>query len=139
MERLVSVLRGQPVVVGRSMRWMTTATTATGNRFLGFNVSNNRAEYIGLIEALAFMQRNNISCIELYIRGDSLLVVNQMTGVYPIRNQSLFNLYSAVANKLEWVNSEYVEFSHIDRYYNGEADHLANQAISSRSSSCFWD
>ncbi|CAJ1944591.1 unnamed protein product [Cylindrotheca closterium] len=112
---------------------------ASGNRYLGFNLSNNQAEYIGLIEALAYMQMNNIGCHELLIRGDSLLVINQMTGFYQIRNQRLFNFYNTVSNKLSWINSDYVEFAHIDRYYNGEADFLAKTAIPSMTNGAMWD
>lgn len=136
-----------PAGCGWVIREMTTdnygyavdVRVASGNRYLGFNKSNNQAEYIGLIEALAFMQRNNIGCHELYIHGDSLLVINQMTGIYQIHNQNNFNLYNTVSDKLMWIHCDYVRFNHIDRHFNGEADALAKQAIDSMSSSAYWN
>lgn len=62
---------------------------ASGNKYLGYNISNNQAEYQGLIDGLDYINEYGIECYEIYIRGDSLIVINQMEGRFNA-NYTLF-------------------------------------------------
>jgi ribonuclease HI len=91
--------------------------------------TNNEAEYnaliFGLQKALEFTE--NYGTDELIVYGDSQLVINQMKGVYKVNSENLKKLNSkAVELKNKF---RYIEFQHIYRKYNKEADRLANLAI----------
>ena len=103
---------------------------ARGQKYLRYNVSNNQAEYEGLEAALRYMEGNSISCNGLYIRGDSQIVINQLDGIYQVRSSNIKPYYDAVMDLLDTrVDCGYVNYRHIDRSRNWEADSLANDAI----------
>ena len=49
--------------------------------YLGYNVSNNQAEYEGLTQGLEYIH-SNIDCYGLYIRGDSEMLGPNNTTAY---------------------------------------------------------
>ena len=57
--------------------------------FLGF-ATNNIAEYNGLLNALKYCEVNRIYKQEIY--GDSLLVVNQVNGLWKVKSDKLKQL-----------------------------------------------
>nr|QOI90369.1 hypothetical protein HWQ62_00232 [Pyramimonas orientalis virus] len=98
---------------------------ATGYQYLGNTITNNYAEYMGLIEGLKLALRNNIDSLDVY--GDSLLVINQMKGVWKVQSRSL-NELNEEAN--EFVKCfEEVKFFHVKGNLNRRADELANIAF----------
>mmetsp|Transcript_7431 Transcript_7431/g.18614 ORF Transcript_7431/g.18614 Transcript_7431/m.18614 type:complete len:154 (+) Transcript_7431:201-662(+) len=107
---------------------------ARGRRYLGYNVSNNQAEYRALDAALDYMYDNGISCDGLYIRGDSEIVIKQLEGTYQVRSSNIIPDYNQVKYSLGYVDHSFVRFTHIDRYRNSEADELANDAIENENS-----
>ena len=96
---------------------------------MGFNVSNNQAEYQGLIDGLFYMSDNYVTCNGLYIRGDAEIVIRQMEGRYNVNSPNIINYYNEAQNELDDVDYNYVYFRHISRDKNWKADQLANQAI----------
>jgi ribonuclease HI len=103
---------------------------ASGKKFLGYNVSNNQAEYQGLYEALEYLVDYGVSCGNLYIRGDSQIVINQLEGVYQVRSGNIIGYYNDVQRMLSSVDCcNCIKYNHIDRSRNDEADELANDAI----------
>lgn len=100
-----------------------------GNEYLGYNVSNNQAEYQGLYRALEDIYDRDISCHGLYIRGDSQIVINQLDGFYQVRSDNIIGYYNDVQNMLGMLDYNFVKFTHIDRSRNWIADELANEAI----------
>jgi ribonuclease HI len=102
---------------------------AKGQKYLGYNVSNNQAEYEGLEAALAYMNEYEISCNGLYIRGDAQIVINQLDGFYQVRSQNIIGHYKAVVSELRRLDKKFVKYTHIDRSRNSDADGLANDAI----------
>lgn len=96
--------------------------------YLGYNVSNNQAEYQGLINGLQYIQFN-ISCNGLYIRGDSEIVIRQMEGDYQVRSHNIRSYHADAKNLLNYIDCDYYNFRHIARDRNWEADELANEAI----------
>lgn len=94
--------------------------------FVGENFTNNHAEYAGLI--LGLQQAAALGIKVLLVEGDSLLVINQMKGVYKCRSSNLFELYEKAKN-LE-SKFEKIEYRHVFRNKNTRADELSNIAIS---------
>lgn len=88
-------------------------------------MTNNRAEYIALIIGLKYLKahypEHSIIC-----RGDSKLVIYQMTGEYSVNSDNLFDLWkraSKVANKMN------VSFEWIERERNKRADELSRRKM----------
>lgn len=89
--------------------------------------TNNQAEYIGCIEgmtlALEYEYRN------ISIEGDSMLVVNQITGIYKCKSALLKPLLDEAMTLVRKFNT--FNIKHIYRKYNSRADELANMAMDS--------
>jgi ribonuclease HI len=88
--------------------------------------SNNVAEYVGAIRALEHLRSMNYTG-EVIVEGDSELVIRQMNGEYQVRAEHLKAYH-------EWLRTlsgsfRKVEFRHIPREENGEADRLSKRAI----------
>lgn len=99
-----------------------------GGEYLG-TTTNNQAEYhgvrIGLEKALSLGARN------VDFRVDSLLVANQLRGVYKIKNRDLWPIYERIVELV--ARFDKVTFSHIKREFNTLADHMVNQTLDTRS------
>ena len=102
---------------------------ASGQKYFGYNVSNNQAEYRGLDAALEYLIDESISCGELCIRGDSEIVLKQLEGYYRVRSPKMIRLYNQTLDKLSSIQYNSITYEHIDRAKNYEADQNANQAI----------
>ena len=97
----------------------------SGKLFVGTNSTNNYAEYSGLIIGLEKAVELNIKT--LHVEGDSLLVINQMTGKYKCNSENLIEPHNK-AKELA-VKFESINFVHIFRNKNVRADELSNQAV----------
>jgi ribonuclease HI len=64
---------------------------------------------------------------EVQLFMDSLLVVNQMLGIYKIRNRDLWPIHEAIKN----LSTQFakVSFTHVMREYNKAADAMVNQIL----------
>ena len=93
--------------------------------FVGTNNTNNYAEYSGLIFGLEKAIELNIKA--LYIEGDSLLVINQMTGKYKCNSPNLIEIHKKTKELIP--NFHDIMFVHIFRNKNVRADELSNNAI----------
>jgi ribonuclease HI len=93
-------------------------------RYLGI-VTNNVAEYQALI--LGLHEAKELGAQDVEICLDSELVVNQINGVYRVRDSKLKPLEGEVKRLLKhfarWV------IRHIPREENREADRLAREAV----------
>ena len=103
------------------------------SRFLGER-TNNWAEYEAVILGLESLKkivgkekRKNIS---VEVKLDSELIARQLSGIYQIKEETLFSQYIKVHNMRvkEFPN---ISFTHIPREKNKEADRLANIAMDS--------
>jgi ribonuclease HI len=86
--------------------------------------TNNYAEYTALIKALEFCISHNYN--HLTIKGDSQLVIYQMTGQYGVRSPNIMPLFEkahSLAGKLQRV-----VFQWCPRESNKKADSLSKQA-----------
>ena len=93
-------------------------------RFLG-HATNNVAEYTALIIGLEEAHRRGID--DLDIRMDSLLVVQQMKGLWKIKHPGLRPLALRAGELLAGFPKRTIE--HIPRERNSLADALVNRAI----------
>lgn len=94
-------------------------------KYIG-EATNNVAEYQALILALQEVQRIS-NDVELEIRMDSELIVRQMQGKYKIKEPTL-KVLAAEVIKLK-NHYKKVEFKHVPREQNKEADKLVNEAL----------
>lgn len=97
----------------------------TDTLFVGENFTNNHAEYAGLI--LGLQQAKIMGIKYLKVEGDSLLVINQMKGLYKCKSSNLHDLY-VKAKELETYFDK-IEYEHILRNKNKRADQLSNIAV----------
>lgn len=97
------------------------------SRYIG-KTTNNIAEYTALLSALKAIKDYTPDCIKIH--SDSELLVNQMGGRYSVKNLALYKLYSKALVLIDKYSR--VEFEHIPRHENKEADFLANNAIDRR-------
>lgn len=102
-------------------------------RCLGDNLTNNQAEYQAIIFALkkikALFSKKVVKSLDIEIRSDSELLVNQLEGKYKILDEKIFPLFIAVWNQR--IGFDKIKFTHIPREQNKEADRLVNQALDS--------
>ncbi len=89
-------------------------------KYLGV-ATNNEAEYQGVIEALTALKD-----LELSFFLDSLLVVNQLNGLWKIKEPRLRELLLKV-RALE--NNRKITYTHIPREQNTTADLLVNETL----------
>ncbi len=96
-----------------------------GGEYIGIT-TNNQAEYQAVKLALK-RAREYPAVKELDFFIDSLLVVNQMNGVFKIRNKDLWPIHEAIKK----LASEFdrVSFTHVKREFNKLADAKVNQAL----------
>jgi ribonuclease HI len=100
---------------------------AEGGKRIGES-TNNRAEYEALIHALSVAADYGFDTVEL--RGDSELVVKQVTGAWNVNDLGLRERRVKVLSLLE----QFDEWSltHVPREINERADNLANEALDDR-------
>ncbi len=87
--------------------------------------TNNQAEYRAVIAALE--KACDLNAKELIFYLDSELVVKQLNGEYRVKNKDLAPLFVRIHNLK--LNFSKVQFFHIPREKNKEADKLVNKAI----------
>jgi ribonuclease HI len=84
--------------------------------------TNNIAEYNGLIAALQWAIDNDVTAI--HIKGDSLLIIEQMRGNYKVKNEGLKPLHMKARMLVMQIGN--VKFDHVPREQNKDADRLSN-------------
>ena len=94
-------------------------------------VTNNVAEYEGVILALELAQTLRVS--ELRLRLDSELVVNQLNGRYKVKHPSLKPLYERA--RLLITSFHRVDVAHVPRTETTAVDKLANDELDGTSGS----
>jgi ribonuclease HI len=113
-----------PASYGAVIRNPRGETVARLKKYIG-RMTNNVAEYYGLIAALDYAQAHGIRALR--IESDSELLVNQMRGRYKVKSadlQPLFERAKKMSQALELFRIE-----HVYREQNAEADKLANEAL----------
>jgi len=91
--------------------------------------TNNVAEYRGLLAALEWAIEHGRS--RLHVKSDSLLLVQQMNGVYRIKNPGLLPLYRQARHLMARIG--HVTLEHVRREQNKDADRLSNLGMDQNS------
>ena len=97
---------------------------AQGSEYLGIT-TNNQAEYQAVRLGLERAQELGLRNIDF--RLDSMLVVNQMNGVYTIKNRDLWPINERIRDLVSHFDS--VTFRHVPRELNQLADNEVNRAL----------
>jgi ribonuclease HI len=93
-------------------------------KYIG-RMSNNVAEYYGLIAALDYAQSHKIRALR--VESDSELLVKQMRGLYKVKSEDLRPLFERAKKMSQGFESFRID--HVYREQNREADALANEAL----------
>jgi ribonuclease HI len=99
-------------------------------KYIG-RMTNNVAEYYGLIAALDYAQSHGVRTLR--IESDSELLVKQMRGLYKVKSEDLRPLFER-AHKMSQTFESF-RIDHVYREQNREADALANEALDETSGS----
>ncbi len=94
------------------------------SKYLGRG-TNNIAEWRALIEGLKLAASHG--CNELEVRGDSQLIIRQITGRYRVRNDNLIPLFNEASKLCR--NFGKLDFKWIKREENAYTDSLSNKAL----------
>jgi len=87
--------------------------------------TNNQAEYTAL--KLALEECIALGVLEVQVYMDSLLVVNQMKGIFKIKNRDLWPIHAAIKHIA--VKFRKISFDHVPREFNKQADAAVNRAL----------
>ena len=118
--------RGNPGICGSGfVIYHNTDMIYNGSLFVSEKNTNNYAEYMSIIIGLECAIKNNIS--DIHIKGDSLLVINQLTEKWKVSSENIKPLYIKAKSLLTKFKT--VCLSHVKRKENTVADSLANKAM----------
>jgi ribonuclease HI len=113
-----------PAAYGVVIRDGRGEVVARLKKYIG-RMTNNVAEYYGLIAALDYAQSHGVRAVR--VESDSELMVKQMRGQYKVKSEDLRPLFER-AKKMSQ-GFEAFRIDHVYREQNREADALANQAL----------
>ncbi len=122
--------RGNPGQAACAFVVVETATQKVvheASKTLGV-ATNNEAEYQGFIESVEWVLDQKWENEVLVWKLDSLLVVQQLTSVWKIKDARMRVLAQSAWDKLKKLTSRYT-IKHIPREQNSRADALLNQAL----------
>jgi ribonuclease HI/ADP-ribose pyrophosphatase YjhB (NUDIX family) len=97
---------------------------AQDGEYLGIT-TNNQAEYQGVRLGLEKALEYGASRVDF--RLDSMLVVNQMNGLYRIKNRELWPVHELIRGLIKQFHK--VTFSHVQREFNQLADGMVNKTL----------
>ena len=92
--------------------------------YLGIQ-TNNYAEYMGLLIGLRLAKEKNIRHIK--IEGDSNLVIQQVRGLWRVKEPRLKPLFETIMKLL--IDFKVESINHVYREYNKAADALTNECF----------
>lgn len=117
--------KGNPGLAGAGMViYKNNQEIWSSCKFLGCK-TNNQSEYSALILGLKAALSQDID--SLCVLGDSLLVINQVNGVFKVNSELLRELHTEVIELR--AKFKYIEFNHVYREFNKCADELSNLAL----------
>jgi ribonuclease HI len=87
--------------------------------------TNNQAEYQALRLGLEQAKKMDIPVLHVYM--DSMLVINQMRGIFKVKNRDLWPIHEAI--KQLSAAFRQISFTHVPREFNKIADRAVNEAL----------
>jgi ribonuclease HI len=113
-----------PAAYGYVLEAEDGTVLASHGEYIG-STTNNVAEYSGLVAGLRKALELHVPDIEVV--SDSELMVKQMRGEYRVKNEALRELFDEADRLARRVGN--VEYRHVKRAHNEEADRLVNAAL----------
>jgi ribonuclease HI len=113
-----------PSACGFIIENMDGETIFEGGEYLGVT-TNNQAEYHGL--RMALEKALELGAEEIEFRGDSQLVVNQLNGVYKVKNKDLWPIYERIRELRK--KFKRATFNYVPRELNTHADAMVNKIL----------
>jgi probable phosphoglycerate mutase len=113
-----------PAGIGAAVQSKSGRVLAEVSEAIG-HATNNVAEYTAVVRGLE--RAAELGARRVRLRADSLLLVEQLNGVYKVKNPTLQRLHAEVREIAR--SFERVTFEHIPRERNKRADRLVNEAI----------
>ena len=113
-----------PSAAGYVLLDMDDKILADEGVYLGVT-TNNQAEYTALKLGLKAALKLGAREVDCYL--DSLLVVNQMRGIFKIKNRDLWPVHGAIKDLVG--RFKHVHFTHVPREHNKLADAAVNRAL----------
>ncbi|MFH1971478.1 MAG: ribonuclease HI family protein [Patescibacteria group bacterium] len=99
------------------------------SKFLGIK-TNNVAEYFGVVMALKWLKKysgqNQIN--QVFFHLDSLLIVNQLSGLFKIKSENLKKHFLEIKQLEEKISCKVI-YKHVYREKNKMADFLVNKCL----------
>ena len=118
-----------PSAGGFAILDMENNVVITSGKYLGIT-TNNQAEYHSLKGGVEEAIKQGVKVLHVYM--DSLLVINQMKGIYRIKNRDLWPIYQAIKELVG--NFEKITFEHVPREMNKLADSIVNATLDDQKS-----
>lgn len=87
--------------------------------------TNNQAEYQALKLGLEASLKQGVRTLHVYM--DSMLVVNQMIGIFQVKNRDLWPIHDSIKQLV--AQFKHVSFTHVPRALNKLADKQVNNAL----------
>ncbi len=119
-----------PAGAGAIVRDELGSSVAAVSKFLGHR-TNNFAEYEAVILAFEALTKlvpaGKRGQVEVAVKMDSLLVVQQMKGIWKIKHPDMKTQQARLAEAAAPFGT--VSFTHVPRAQNSDADALANEAM----------
>lgn len=113
-----------PSGIGYHIVGVDGTVLASGGEFIGFATSRV-AEYYAL--KLGCEKAIELGLKSVRFVGDNLMMINQMNGIYKVKNPDLMAIYDDIQELLK--NFEACAFVHVSREQNMKADSQANAAV----------
>jgi ribonuclease HI len=103
---------------------MENNVVKSNGKYLGIT-TNNQAEYHSLKGGMEMAVHLGIRELDVFM--DSLLVINQMKGVFKIKNRDLWPIHDAISKLVPKFTK--VTFTHVPREFNKLADAVVNETL----------
>ncbi len=113
-----------PSAAGFALTDMENNLVKKDGVYLGIT-TNNQAEYLALKSGLEAAKLLGARQVHVYM--DSLLVVNQMKGIFKVKNRDLRPINEAIKEYLAQFKE--VNFAHVPREFNKLADSMVNEIL----------
>ena len=113
-----------PAAFGYVLEAEDGTVLASHGEYIG-TATNNVAEYSGLVAGLRKALELHVPEVEVV--SDSELLVKQMRGEYRVKNATLRELFVEAGRVARALGN--VEYRHVKREDNEEADRLVNEAL----------
>jgi len=122
--------RGNPGPAGIGVQILDESNGVIGelSEYIG-EATNNVAEYMAVKRAFEHMQTlfDDTKALQVTVKLDSQLVQRQLLGEYKVKDEALKTCHDAVKVLINEFSS--VDFIHVPRAENKEADRLVNEVL----------